>query len=81
MNMVHNSLCRLCNESEETIPHAFAHWPKTHTLGGKVKQWFENNTNVAFNVNVRTIILGHENNIGLNIICLIVKPYISKSVL
>ena len=74
-----NNLCRFCKNSPETISHVFIQCPIVHNFWQKIKQWVQNEVDLCFCLNVKTVLLGLVDNKQLEIIFLLAKQYIFKA--
>ena len=74
-----NNLCRFCMNSPETISHVFIQCPIVHNFWQKIKQWVQNEVDLSFCLNVKTVLLGLVDNKQLEIIFLLAKQYIFKA--
>ena len=65
--------------SPETISHVFIQCPIVHIFWQKIKQWVQNEVDLSFCLNVKTVLLGLVDNKQLEIIFLLAKQYIFKA--
>ena len=83
MNIEHNSLCRLCQRSEESILHLLCMCDETKTLWNNVQSWIFNKLSYNVPLDNFTIIMGYLAKDSIyrpfNLLLLVAKSYIFHS--
>ena len=54
-----SSLCRLCNDYEETLVHLFFECSKSQDLWRAITNWLKNKVNITIEFNVKSVLFGH----------------------
>ena len=82
MNIVDNSLCRLCNADEETIEHLFVDCKISQNLWKGLQTWIRNMLKINISLTKYAIVMGYQyqdqNFMPINAIIIKTKHYIFR---